>query len=72
MITFDAIEENKRTLKTPNSHYNVVCDRRTALWSIETGSGPLPMKLQGSFTTAQAAGAAIKNYLYVRDKAKSK
>lgn len=70
-FTYDKYEDGLRTIKAgENYQYNIVLDRSTSLWHVETSSGSVPQKLSGIYTSAGEAQKAIRNYMDIPKKAK--
>lgn len=64
MTEYSEAREGVRVVDTGQSRFSIVLDRGTALWSIETSAGSLPVALRDKrYTSHQYALKDIKNYL---------
>lgn len=61
---YSEMKEGLRVIDTGKSKYKIVLDRSTAMWSIETDVGQLPVALRNrKYTSHKVAATDVKNYL---------
>lgn len=61
---YSEMKEGLRVIDTGKSKFKIVLDRSTAMWSIETDVGQLPVALRNrKYTSHKVAALDVKNYL---------